>query len=116
MGGLLKKVLFFLLGVAALLVIAAIAVALLFDPNDFRDNIAAEVQQKTGRELVIEGDLDLSLFPWLAINVGRTTLGNAPGFTDEPFASFDKAELSVKLIPMLLSRKVAIEKFRPISF
>jgi len=108
MGGLLKKVLVLILGIVALLVIAAIAVALLFDPNDFRDDIAAEVQQKTGRELVIEGDLELSLFPWLAINVGKTTLGNAQGFGDEPFASFEQARLSVKILPMLLSRELAV--------
>ena len=108
MGGLLKNALLVLAGIVAVLVIAAIAVSLLFDANDFRDKIAAEVQGKTGRELVIEGDLELSLFPWVAINVGKTTLGNAPGFGDEPFASFDKAQLSVKLLPMLFSRKVAI--------
>ena len=108
MGGLLKNVLLFLLGIVALLVIATIAVALLFDPNDLRDDIAAGVQQKTGRELVIEGDLELSLFPWLAIDVGKTTLGNAPGFGDEPFASFEQARLSVKLLPMLLRREVEI--------
>ncbi|MDH3749312.1 MAG: AsmA family protein, partial [Gammaproteobacteria bacterium] len=73
MGGLRNKVVFLILGIVAVLVIAAIAFVLLFDPNDFREDIAAEVQRKTGRELVIEGDLELSLFPWLAINVGKTT-------------------------------------------
>jgi AsmA protein len=108
MGGLRNKVVFLILGIVAVLVIAAIAFVLLFDPNDFREDIAAEVQRKTGRELVIEGDLELSLFPWLAINVGKTTLGNAPGFGDEPFASFEQARLSVRVLPMLLHRKVAV--------
>jgi len=108
MGGTLKNVLFFFLAIVALLVIAAISVALLFDPNDYRDDIAAEVQRTTGRELVIEGDLELTLFPWLAINVGKTTLGNAPGFGDEAFASFDQARLSVKILPMLLRREVTV--------
>jgi AsmA protein len=108
MGGLLKNALFFMLAIVALLVIAVVAVALLFDPNDYRDEIAAEVQRTTGRELVIEGDLELSLFPWLAINVGKTTLGNAPGFGNEPFASFGQARLSVKILPMLLRREVAV--------
>ena len=108
MGGLLKKTLFLILPIVALLVIAAIAFALLFDANDFREDIAAEVQRSTGRELVIEGDLELSLFPWLAINIGKTTLGNAPGFSDAPFASFEQARLSVRLLPMLLRREVAV--------
>lgn len=108
MSGLLKKTLYLFLGIAALLVIAAIAFTLLFDANDFREDIAAEVQRATGRELVIEGDLELSLFPWLAINIGKTTLGNAPGFSDAPFVSFEQARLSVRLLPMLLRREVAV--------
>ena len=80
MGGLFKKLLFTFFGIAALLVIAAILISFLFDPNDYRDRIAEEVRQETGRELAIEGDLELTFFPWLAVNIGRTTLGNAPGF------------------------------------
>jgi AsmA protein len=108
MGGPLKKVLFLILGIAAVAVVAAVLFVLLFDPNDFREQIAAEVKETTGRDLVIEGDIELSLFPWLAINVGKSTLGNAAGFGDEPFASFEEARLSVKVMPMLLDRKVAI--------
>ena len=89
MGGLLKKVVFVFLGIAALLVIVAVSFVLLFDPNNFREEIATEVQRETGRELVIEGDIDLTFFPWFAIQVGKTTLGNAPGFGDDPFASFE---------------------------
>jgi len=55
MGGLLKKVVFVFLGIAALLVIVAVSFVLLFDPNNFREEIATEVQRETGRELVIEG-------------------------------------------------------------
>ncbi len=108
MGGLFNKILTLFLVLVALVVVAAIAFVVLFDPNDFRDDIAAEVQRTTGRELVIEGDLELSLFPWLAINVGRTTLGNAQGFGDEPFLSFDEARLSVRVLPMLLRREVSV--------
>jgi AsmA protein len=108
MGGPLKNVLFLILGIVAVAVIAAVSFVLLFDPNNFREEIAAKVKQSTGRELVIEGDIELTLFPWVAINVGKTTLGNAAGFGDEPFASFDEARLSVRVIPMLLDRKVVV--------
>lgn len=108
MGGPLKKVLFLFLGIVAVAVIAAVSFVLLFDANNFRDDISAKVKQSTGRDLVIEGDIDVSLFPWLAINVGKSTLGNAVGFGDEPFATFEEARLSVKVMPMLLERRVAI--------
>jgi AsmA protein len=103
-----KWLLYGVAAVVALLIVGVVGFMLLFDPNDFRDKIAAETQRLTGRELRIEGDLELSLFPWLAISVGKTSLSNAPGYGDEPFASFEKARLSVRLMPMLLRREVSV--------
>jgi AsmA protein len=92
----------------AVAIFAAIVFVLVFDPNDYKDKISAGVREATGRELVIEGDLSLSLFPWLAIEMGRTELGNAPGFDDTPFASFESARLSVRVMPLLTQRQVMV--------
>ncbi|MDJ0906427.1 MAG: AsmA family protein [Woeseiaceae bacterium] len=108
MGGLLRKLLYLLIGVAALFVVAAIAISLFFDPNDYRDRIAEEVRLSTGRELVIEGDLGLSLFPTFGIDIGRTALGNAPGFGAEPFLSFEEARLSVEVLPLVRGQGLKI--------
>lgn len=108
MGRLLKILLIVVAGVVGILVIAAIGLLLFFDPNDYRDEIAAQVEKATGRELSIEGDLSLSVFPWLAVEVGRTRLANAPGFGEQPFASFERAELSVRLMPLILSQELAV--------
>lgn len=104
----MKKLLLVLLLIVGIAVVAAISLFLLFDPNDFRDDISAEVERVTGREFAIEGEIELSYFPWLAIDIGHTRLGNAQGFGDEPFASFERARLSVQLLPMLLSRKISV--------
>lgn len=88
--------------------LASLALFLFFDPNDFRENISAGVKKATGRELVIEGDLSLSLFPWVAIEIGRTQLGNAEDFDDGPFLSFESARLSVRLMPLLTQGKLAV--------
>ncbi|NOR35726.1 MAG: AsmA family protein [Woeseiaceae bacterium] len=108
MGGLLKKLGYFFVAFVALFTIAAIAIFLFFDPNDYRDRIAEEVKRETGRDLVIEGDLELSFFPWFAVNIGKTSLSNAPGFGEEPFLSFEQAQLSVKLLPLLLDREISV--------
>ena len=108
MGRLLRFLLVIVAGIIGIVVIAAVALLLFFDPNDFRDEISAEVKKATGRDLVIEGDLSLSLFPWIAVDIGKTTLGNAAGFGDKPFLSFDQARLSVKLMPLLFSQDVEI--------
>jgi len=108
MGRLFKFVLYLISGIVAIFVIAAISFFLLFDPNDFRDNFAVQVKKATGRELTIDGDIEVSLFPWLAIDIGETHLGNAAGFGDDPFVSFKQARLSVRVLPMLLHREVTI--------
>ena len=81
-----------------------VAVSLLFDPNDYKDDITAAVQNATGRELTLDGDLELALFPTIRIAVGAATLSNAPGFGDEPMARIGSAELRLALLPLLAQR------------
>lgn len=102
-----------LIVVVGLVVLAAAGVAIILavvDPNDYRDEIAQEVERRTGRELVIEGDIDLTFFPWLGLELGRTRLADAPGFGDEPFVSIDSARLAVALWPLLSERRVVLDK------
>jgi len=108
MGRLVRILLLVAAGFIGLVVVAAVALFLFFDPNDFRDDISAQVKEATGRDLIIEGDLSLSVFPWIAVNIGRTTLGNAEGFGDRPFLSFEEAKLSVRLAPLLFQQTVTI--------
>lgn len=108
MARVIKTLLLAIAGIVLLVVLAAGAVLLFFDPNDFREEIAAEVKKATGRELTIEGELSLDLFPWLAVEIGRTSLGNAAGFGDAPFARFENASLSVRLLPLVFRRDIAV--------
>ena len=93
---------------AALFALAAVAFFLFFDANDFREEIGAAVQKATGRELVIEGDVALKVFPWLAVDVGSSELGNAKGFDKTPFARFEHAQLSVQLLPLLFRQEIVV--------
>ena len=61
-----------------LIVLGLAAILLLVDPNDYRDDIAQLVQQKTGRPLAIRGKLDLKVFPRIALGIHDVTLGNPP--------------------------------------
>lgn len=108
MGRLIKILAWLVAGFITLFTVAAIAVFLFFDPNDFREDIARAVKDSVGRELIIDGDISLDLFPSIAIDVGSTSLGNAPGFGDEPMARFDRARLRVKLMPLLLRREIEV--------
>jgi AsmA protein len=96
------KILGIAIGAVFLLLVAGVvAIYLFFDPNDYKDRIAAAVKQSTGRELLLPGKLQLDLFPWIAVETGEASLGNPPGFGTEPFLSLKRAKLSVKLRPLL---------------
>ena len=97
--------------VVVLFVVVGIVVSLVFDPNDYKDEITAAVQQATGRELTLDGDLELELFPTIRIAVGSAALSNAPGFGGEPMARIGNAELRVALLP-LLSQNIRIRQAR----
>ncbi|MGW8311356.1 MAG: AsmA family protein, partial [Thiogranum sp.] len=100
--GKLFRILAYLVGALALLIIvAAVVVPMVIDPNDYKDDIAAAVEAKTGRTLAIEGDIRLSVFPWLAVEIGPTRLSNAPGFSNRPFAAVKQVSVRIKLLPLL---------------
>jgi AsmA protein len=108
----LLKILGIAVGVIVLLfVVVVVAVGLLFDPNDYKDDITAAVQNSTGRQLTLDGDLELAVFPTIRIAVGAASLSNAPGFGDEPMARIGTASLSLALLP-LLARRVEISQAR----
>ncbi len=108
MARLVKILLLLVAGGIGFGIVASVALFIFFDPNDFRQEISDSVKEATGRDLVIEGDLSLSVFPWLAIEVGRAELGNADGFSDKPFLSFDSARLSVRMLPLILQQETTV--------
>ncbi len=95
-----------IVGVVAVALFAAVLVALLLlvNPDIFKAQIAESVKESTGRELVLAGDIKLSVFPEIALELGPASLGNPPGFGAEPFLKFEHAALHVKLLPLLRKR------------
>ena len=91
--------------VVVLLVAAAVIVPLVVDPNDYKDRIVSLVEEQTGRQMKIQGEIDLSLFPWLGVKIGAVELGNAAGFENPLFARMEQLQVRVRLLP-LLSRRV----------
>ena len=93
-----------LIGLVALVVVVFGAAAIFLatiDANDYKDLIAKKVNEATGRTLTIDGDIDLSFFPWLGLELGQTQLSNAPGFGDDPFARVTEVHVKVALLPLL---------------
>lgn len=102
----LIKILAVVVGVVVILITGAIVfVSMTFDPNDYKAEIVDAVKENTGRDLRIEGDIELTVFPWLGVTAGTIELGNAPGFAGDVFARTEKVDVRVKLMP-LLSKQV----------
>lgn len=102
------KILLIALGSLLLLVVAtAVALPLLFDPNDYREQIATEVKKATGRDFRL-GQIGLKVFPWVKVRVEDAALGNAEGFGEAPFAAISELDVGIKLLPLLLDRQLEI--------
>ncbi len=72
-----------LVGLIAALVVALIAaviiIPLVVDPNDYKDEIVAVVKSATGRDLSIREDMELAIFPSLAVRLGGVALSKSIG-------------------------------------
>ncbi len=92
-------------GVIVLLIVsAAILLPIVIDPNDHKPEIIAQVKEQTGRDLRIDGDIALTVFPWIGVEFGKVELSNAAGFDNPVFASTDKVSIRVKLLPLFSKR------------
>ncbi len=85
----------------AIVALVLVAVTIFVNPNDYKERIEREVKASTGRDLTLQGDIKLSVFPWVALQLGPVSLGNPEGFGGEPFLSLQHAALRVKLLPLL---------------
>ena len=101
LASLLKRFLIVVITLTLVVLVTVAAAIVLIDPNDYRDDIARAVEDHTGRSLDIEGEISLSLFPWLGLEIGALALANAEGFGEQPMARIETAELRVRLLPLL---------------
>jgi AsmA protein len=92
--------------VIAVPIIGAAIIAATFDPNEYKPLIIDLVKDKTQRTLSIPGELSLSFFPRIGVELGQTSLSERN--SQETFASIDSAQLSVELLP-LFSRKLVVD-------
>ena len=63
-------------GLVALVAVLLAGVLLFVNPNDYKDRIAAGGEGADGAGALAAGELKLSVFPWLALQVGEARLGN----------------------------------------
>jgi AsmA protein len=94
---------------AALLALAMTLAIALFDINRYKPEIEAAVRMHGGRSLHLNGDLALSFFPRLAIDLPASSLSARD--SDTEVLSFSSARMEVALLP-LLWQEVVIESMQ----
>ena len=94
-----------------ILTLAIVVLVLLWDWNWFKGPIERQVEQRTGREFDIGGDLDVDL-GWIAtIRADQVRFGNAAWSQQPTMASADRVEFELELTP-LFRRSVRIPELR----
>ena len=106
----MKKILIILAGLIVVLFLALLFVPKLINWNGYKPKIAAIVKESTGRELRIDGDIELSIFPSLVFSASGVHLSNAPGMQAPEMLSLATVSGKVRLLPLLM-RRVVVDSF-----
>ena len=97
----LVKLLFWLAGLAVILIAAAAILVTTIDPNEHKDWIEARIQDETGREVSLDGPIAFTLYPWLGVEAEQVSVATTEGFGAAPLAHLDYLKLRVRTLPLL---------------
>lgn len=108
----MKKVLIALGLIVVLLIGAVIALPSLVPADRIRQEVAAQVKAATGRDLIIDGKVSVSVIPSLSVQVSNVALSNPPGFLGKAkeMARLGALDVHLKLLP-LLSGRIEVDNF-----
>ena len=87
-----------------LLFAAALVLVATFDANRYKTVAIDWMQTEHQRRLAIDGPIELSFFPRLAVQVSRLRISERG--SDDEFVSVDEAALAVRVLPLLRKQLV----------
>ncbi len=100
-----------LTGLLMVMVVAAVfLMPMLVDVQSYKPQIEKKVSEITGRPFTLAGELNLSVFPWVAISLSDLSLGNPEGYQATNFIKIKSFKARVKLLP-LLSNEIEVKQF-----
>ena len=107
----MKKILKYVLLAAGVIVLVAGSAAayllLTFDPNAYKPQIIKAVKDNTQRDLKLDGDIKLTIFPSIGVSVNKISLSEFR--SQQEFASIDSAHVSLALVPLFSKHMVVNE-------
>ncbi|MBM3561505.1 MAG: AsmA family protein, partial [Alphaproteobacteria bacterium] len=96
--------------VVVAIVVAGIAAILSIDPNDYKGDIVAVVEQETGRKLIIGSDIELSLGLTTSFGVKNVMLSNAEWGSRPEMLKVGELAAEVAVLP-LITGSISIDRF-----
>lgn len=103
--GLILKIFF---GVIVVAIIGAVAFVLTLDVNKYKPELAALVQQETGRKLDLKGAISLKILPRPALVVKDVTFANASWGSRPEMAKLGELAAEVEVIPLIKGGNLVI--------
>ena len=107
MNKILKTGLIATASVVGVAVAGAAYLAATFDPNAYKAQIIQAVQDSKHRTLHLDGDISLSFFPNIGVNLSKVALSEAN--SDKEFAALNSARVSLALLP-LFSKQIVVNE------
>ncbi|SDQ54018.1 AsmA family protein [Pseudoxanthomonas sp. CF125] len=98
--------------VLGVLLATLVLLIVLFDWNWFKRPLEMAVQASTGRQLRIDGDLDVDLGRVTRLMADRISFANAEWSKEPIMASADRVEVGFEIWPLLFKREARIPEIR----
>ena len=105
----MKRILLILAGIFGLLLVAALTVPFFVPKSVYKMQIEKAASGALNREVVLTGDVGISVFPRISASVGGVTVANPEGFSTPNLIEAGELRGSVKWLP-LLSRRVEVQE------
>ncbi len=97
----MKKFLLILLGLVVVLIGAALVLPFVIPTETYKQQLTAQVERATGRQLSIQGPLQVSLLPSVALKAENVRFANAKGAAEPDMVKLKALEVELKVLPLL---------------
>ena len=97
----MKKFLLIVLGLVVVLVGVALVLPFVIPTETYKQQLTAQVERATGRQLSIQGPLQVSLLPSVALKAENVRFANAPGAAEPDMVKLKALEVELKVLPLL---------------
>jgi len=106
----MRTLLYVVLGLVVLVVAAVVALPYVVPQETLRATIARQLQEATGRDIRLEGEVGLAVLPRPAASLGGVSVAGADGVEGPPLLTLDGLDAQLALAP-LFSGNIQVDRF-----